>query len=173
MAEFAGKPNLNFLEIGSFEGRSAVWMLENVLTGEDSFLTCIDTFKGGEDQKAMDLSSLEATFQANIEPWRNRVIVLRGESQSGLRCLHHGIDSFDFIYVDGSHVAEDVILDGILAWQLLKPKGIITFDDYLWNGPEDPRLCPRTGVDAFLMTRRPGTMQVMSVGVQVFVRKLA
>ena len=32
---FKNKPNLNFLEIGSFQGRSTVWLLENILTEND------------------------------------------------------------------------------------------------------------------------------------------
>ena len=34
------------LEIGSFEGRSAIWLLENILTHSNSHLTCVDTFEG-------------------------------------------------------------------------------------------------------------------------------
>lgn len=42
---FAGcrdQPNLCILEIGSFEGRSAVWFLENVLTHPSAQLVCVD-----------------------------------------------------------------------------------------------------------------------------------
>jgi predicted O-methyltransferase YrrM len=41
---FAGKPGLRFLEIGSFEGRSACWLLQNVLTDPSVRLTCVDPF---------------------------------------------------------------------------------------------------------------------------------
>jgi len=41
-----GLSNLSFLEIGSFEGRSAVWLLENILTDEASRIVCIDPFHG-------------------------------------------------------------------------------------------------------------------------------
>ena len=32
LKEFKGKPGVNYLEIGLFEGRSFFWMLENILT---------------------------------------------------------------------------------------------------------------------------------------------
>jgi hypothetical protein len=32
LSPFKGKPNLNYLEIGVFEGRSVIWMLENIQT---------------------------------------------------------------------------------------------------------------------------------------------
>ena len=43
LAGFKGK-RVRALEIGSFEGRSAVWFLENVLTHEESTIVCIDSF---------------------------------------------------------------------------------------------------------------------------------
>lgn len=46
LAEYKDKDNLMFLEIGSFTGDSAVYMLENILTSESSRLFCIDTWAG-------------------------------------------------------------------------------------------------------------------------------
>ena len=42
--EFKGKENISLLEIGSFEGRSAIWFLENILTHPTSSITCVDHF---------------------------------------------------------------------------------------------------------------------------------
>jgi hypothetical protein len=39
----AGRP-VNFLELGSYEGRSTVWMLESLLTHPQSHITCVDPF---------------------------------------------------------------------------------------------------------------------------------
>jgi tetratricopeptide (TPR) repeat protein len=38
---------INALEIGSFEGESACWLLDNVLTHQFARLTCIDPFNDG------------------------------------------------------------------------------------------------------------------------------
>ena len=60
---------------------------------------------------------------------------------------------FDFIYVDGSHQAPDVMCDAILSFKLLRVGGVIAFDDYLWaeNLPYgiDPVRCPKPAIDAF------------------------
>ena len=45
LSEFTGKPGINYLEIGTFEGRSALWILENILTHPTSTLTIIDAFE--------------------------------------------------------------------------------------------------------------------------------
>ena len=44
LSEFKGKPGINYLEIGTFEGRSALWILENIATHPTSTLTIIDLF---------------------------------------------------------------------------------------------------------------------------------
>jgi predicted O-methyltransferase YrrM len=40
------------LEIGSFEGRSALWFCENILTHPEARLICIDTFVGSAEHSA-------------------------------------------------------------------------------------------------------------------------
>ena len=61
----------------------------------------------------------------------SRVHIIKGNSSEKL--LELELDSFDFIYIDGSHKCLDVYLDACLAWKLLKPGGYIVFDDYLFN----------------------------------------
>lgn len=57
LAEWIGKPEVHFLEIGSYEGRSAVWFLQNILTHPTSTLDCVDLFTG---------KGLEPRFDHNI-----------------------------------------------------------------------------------------------------------
>jgi predicted O-methyltransferase YrrM len=55
------KTPLKALEVGSFEGMSAAWMLEHVLTHDDSHITCIDPFTGSEEnssEEKLDLYTL-------------------------------------------------------------------------------------------------------------------
>lgn len=119
---FSGKPNLRFLEIGSFEGRSACWMLKELLTAPGCQLICIDTFDLHPGQ--------EYNFDHNIRTVGTNaaVLKLRGRSQ---QLLHH-IDeqSIDFIYVDGSHSALDVMEDATAAWRLARAGTVLVFGDY-------------------------------------------
>ena len=57
----------SFLEIGSFEGRSAVWIIENMMNPGD-WIDCVDTWQGGEEHKnsGEDMMSVEARFDHNI-----------------------------------------------------------------------------------------------------------
>jgi hypothetical protein len=165
LARFKGKPDLRVLEIGSFEGHCSCWLLENILTHESARLTCVDRFDGG----AKDL------FDHNIDLTgaRAKVEAIAGESRTilpRLTQLH-----YDFIYVDASHDQVGVLEDSVLAWRLLKPGGLMTFDDY---GLKDVpvlqavmTLRPDIGIDAFLSVY-DGRYRIVSRGFQVTIEKL-
>ncbi len=177
---FAGMPNVQALEIGSFEGRSAVWLLENLLTGPGTHLTCIDTFiLDDEFREIIDRMKLEipqnldieARFDHNIAAAgaEKRVTKLKGSSTEMLRTLP--LDRFDLIYIDGSHTARNVLTDAVLCWDLLKRDGILILDDYRWNVfPEDGLKSPRIAIDAF-MRCFDGEYVTILMDYQVMLRK--
>lgn len=146
---FKGQPNLKFLEIGCFEGLATVWMLENVLTAPSSKIHVIDTFEGSSEHKELDLTNLLKTFKENIQNHAERVTIWKGFSQEVIRKFDPDI-RFDFVYVDGSHMAADVLEDAILSFRLLKKGGIMIFDDYGWHKYEDELFNPGPGITAFI-----------------------
>ena len=118
----AKRPGVQALEVGSFEGRSACWTVERLLTGEGSRLTCVEPFEQYEGQ--------ERNFDYNVRlaGCAHKIVKLRGRSQQVLPFLPE--HSWDFVYVDGSHLILDVLQDAAMCWQLLKPGGVLIFDDY-------------------------------------------
>jgi predicted O-methyltransferase YrrM len=147
---FKNKPNLNFLEIGSFQGRSTVWLLENILTDENSSITCIDTFEGSIEHHIYlknELINLFEIFVHNVSTFKNKINIIRGKSQEVLKLLN---ESYDFIYIDGDHTAVSVIEDAILSFSLLKKGGIMIFDDYEWLVMNNYIDNPKPAIDAFL-----------------------
>lgn len=178
LEHFIDRANIEFLEIGSFEGRSAAWMLTNVLTHESGRLTCLDTFDfAGQGYIALkDLGiesmSIESRFDYNIQKTGAacKVTKLVGRSCELLRSLP--FDNYDFIYIDGSHVAVDVLEDAVLAWRLLKEGGRLTFDDYEWQEASDPLLLPRIAIDAFLSIYE-GRYNLICKSYQVTVEKIS
>ena len=138
----------NILEIGSFEGRTTCWFLE---TYPDAHVTCVDTWQGSEEHSHTMKEGLFDRFSNNTNRFTDRITVRRGFSGVVLRTFPCE-SQFDFIYVDGSHYSCDTLEDSILAWRLLKPGGIMIFDDYTWvmEGTKlDDIVNPRTGIDAF------------------------
>jgi predicted O-methyltransferase YrrM len=157
------KPNIHALEIGSFEGRSAIWFLENILIHPTSSITCVDIF---DEQYAY-----EEKFDRNIEAsgFAKKARKIKGASHKVLRELEW--NSYDFIYVDGSHVAKDVLLDAVLSWDLLKVGGTIIFDDYQWEVDRyPPWRRPKIAIDAFMQVFQP-YIQVLHKNYQVVLRK--
>ena len=105
-----------FLEIGSFEGRSSIWIAENMMQ-EDDILRCIDTWEGGEEHGEENMSEVEERFRHNLivateKLPRRRIIQQKGTSVRELaRWLTTDNQHFDFIYIDGSHKAPDVLTE--------------------------------------------------------------
>lgn len=134
---FKSKP-VHFLEIGSFEGKSALWLLENILTHKHSTLTCIDNFS---------YKNTEQKLKNNLREYKDKVTILKGDSSDVLKTLKN--NSYDFIYIDANRHSQHVLEDAVLSFILLKPEGIIIFDDYT-NNKEHDNNCPKPGIDSFL-----------------------
>jgi len=152
------------LEIGSYEGAATSFIINNVNDCEEIF--CIDTWEGGIEHGKMDAKSIsmkhvEKRFDKNIEiaikEAKSNVNIKKIKARSDdalINLLSEGKKNyFDFIYVDGSHQAPDVLLDAILSFRLLRVGGVIAFDDYLWSeeleSGRDPLRCPKPAIDAF------------------------
>ena len=168
LSRFVGKPNMHFMEIGSYEGRSCLWLFENVLTDPTSTMTCVDWFW---DQAYHERNgcSLEDSFHENLRGHLDRVSIYCGKSFQTLLKLQKHQQTYDFVYVDGSHEQTDVLNDAVLSFQLLKVGGLMVMDDYHYKSQgmaEDPAV----GIDAFLGVYR-NKLKVIYMGCQVAVEK--
>lgn len=164
LASYAGRPGVRYLEIGLWEGRSFLWMLDRILTHPSARATGIDI-------------AISATLQANLERSgaADRVTLIEGASQTELRKLPPA--SQDIVYIDGSHTAADVLEDMVLAWRLLESGGLMILDDYRWKGFKDPsrpalpdELLPGLAIDAFVSANR-NDVEVVLKGYQMVLRK--
>jgi predicted O-methyltransferase YrrM len=166
--------SLSILEVGSWEGRSALFFL-NFLP--HSKIVCVDTFEGSSEhhgwpleRRLSQLSGIERRFDQNIAEFAGRVEKYKENSLLALGRLGLANRRFDLIYIDGSHLAVDVYRDGVLAWPLLVPGGILIFDDYIFPvGPEHEQ--PHVGIDAFLGTIKNRYIELVR-GHQIIVSKV-
>ena len=161
LSPLMGLSNIHALEIGTFEGRSALWLLEHVFTDPTASITCIDFFhRPGQ----------EARFQHNIAFAKRaaQLVKRKGNSHNILPEFIH--DYFDLIYIDGSHDAASVLLDAFLSWPLLKPGGILIFDDYLLNKKASVSHTPKLAIDIFLKYHTE-KCEVLHCDYQVILRK--
>jgi predicted O-methyltransferase YrrM len=175
------------LEVGSYEGASACYLIEKCGAETDLEIHCVDTWSGGlvrlvseEDERA-----IEARFKHNIKlateasPNKINVVVHRGLSDNCLSRLlsENKKDYFDFIYIDGSHEASEVLCDAVLGFKLLRIGGIMAFDDYLWTKEfpygKDILRCPKPAIDAFI-NLNIRKLQILSAPLyQIYIQKTA
>jgi len=174
LRERAHEP-LRVLEIGSFEGRSALFFLQFLPNCQ---LTCIDTFEGSIEHRTpgsrhhTDMSEVEARFDANTRPFAGRLEKLKAFSIEALSDLQRASRRFDIVYVDGDHHAASAFTDAQQSWDLLAPGGIMILDDYLWQPTKPAAERPQAGIDAFLQARS-GEFEVLHNDYQVIIRKTA
>lgn len=171
LAEFRGKKVVG-LEIGTFEGDSAEWMLENVTTHGDSRYHCIDPFCGAADHHfhGIDTSKTEERTRAKLARFPN-VIIHKAYSQDKLREMPKA--SIDFCYIDGSHTARDVLRDAVLAFDLLKVGGVGIFDDLMWAAMPNELDRPKVAIEAFLKIYGKQLRVLSPKGYQVAFQKVA
>lgn len=142
------------LEVGSYEGRSACFFLDRVLTHDKALLICVDSWANGSPEFPCG-EPIARRFQHNVAEYGTKCLVMRGESKHALSTLigtgHH--DTFDAAYVDGGHYAHETISDMVMAFHLLKSGGVMIVDDYTWSSPKTLHP-PKDGVDGFLLAFR-------------------
>lgn len=163
LAPYAGQPEVQYLEVGAFEGGSLLWILENILTDPTAHATALDLF----------CDEYKDTYRHNIElsGLRAKVTDVAGYSQLTLRSLP--LDHYDIIYIDGSHDKPDVLEDAVLSWRLLKEGGIMIFDDYRHLGQAgsgDGFVSPKLAIDAFVQCFEE-RCEVIHNGDQLIIRK--
>lgn len=158
-----GRPNLRCLEIGSHEGRSACWLLENVLTGPGCQLICVDPWWDAAAERRFDRNTQDTGKRHKLTKWK-------GLSRHRLPGMPER--SLDFAYIDGSHEARDALLDGLLVLPLMKARGLMLFDDYEWQETRAEPIRvqpPKPGIDAFLRLAAD-RVELVAKGWQVLCR---
>ena len=159
---------LHILEIGSFEGMSTVWFIDNLLKNENSNITCIDPWmnyyqnsnsfesynpdtktQSGIDYIKDDIKG-RFLYNKNESGHPNKVNVIQGLSYFELAKLINTNNLYDVIFIDGNHTSPFVLTDAVMSWYLLKPNGIMIFDDYLWTYNKGKTLTPKLAVDSFI-----------------------
>lgn len=146
----------NFIEIGTYKGESAAYLLKNWPLSE---LVTIDPLTpypiaGYEDYITKDLLK---DIIINLSPYTERCVLDKRRSDEAF--LNIDPDSADMVFIDGDHRAATVYSDSINALRVVKPGGLIIWDDYKWTPKNIPNGeynldCPKWGIDFFLATNK-------------------
>jgi predicted O-methyltransferase YrrM len=175
------------LEIGAFEGRATFWMAEHIKrTHGCGWITVVDPWLANETRPngepwphagddVFDTFLHNKRVFAEKYPGTVTVEVLRERSITALaRRLEDFEDydcQYDFVYVDGAHDTRSVLEDGLMAFRLLRPGGVIVFDDYLWRIDRDVLHTPRLAVELFALMLHRDVAPIRTLNTQAMFEK--
>jgi hypothetical protein len=162
--------SLDVLEIGSWEGMSTCFILKTL---PNAHVTCVDTWAGSDEHVGMEdqVNRTEANFDFNTADYGDR-LTKRKQSSADFFASCPEQSQFDFIHIDGSHHARDVMIDVTSGFAHLRVGGLMILDDYLWRDYGRLSDNPAVAINAFLKTNA-GKYALVLVNYQVFLRKTA
>jgi predicted O-methyltransferase YrrM len=167
---------IRILEIGSYEGLSAIFFL-NFFPGSE--IVCIDAWDPRTVEPAIaalvpddaaEFPNAEGRFDRNLAPFSDRVTKTKAMSAEALPEMAIRGERFDLIYVDASHRRVAAYRDCMLSWPTLVPGGFMVMDDYEFGLPLPDELKPKQGIDAFL-DAIAGQHDEIYRGYQIIIRK--
>lgn len=160
-------PSINGLEIGSYEGKSAIFFMKYF---DKIKLTCVDTWEGTDEQDSeTDFKKIENNFEFNMSGFKENVIKFKGRSDNFFKLNKD--KNFDFIYIDGYHIYETVLDDANSSFKLLNKGGIILFDDFLWGYyKKNIKLNPIFAINTFLKNHK-NNIEIIYASSQLMIKK--
>lgn len=123
------KKKINCLDIGSHSGDATCWMLENICKNNNSKVFSVDTWD----------HQTENVFDNNIRKISKEDFNIKMKSNFRdciRRFKDYGFITFDIIFIDVDREENEVLIDTILAWDLLDLYGILVFYNMNINSVE-------------------------------------
>jgi len=143
------KRPLKAMEIGVFEGRSALWTVENILQHPKSQMWVVDNWTREPNLWQRFLKNLEIYKKHHPDQPDNKIMVCKGHIPDVLRTKDVISQTFDFVYIDVHGYSKDFLEQAVMVWPMIAPGGMMVIDDYTSNREHDMG-CMKQGVDAFL-----------------------
>tara|TARA_B100001248_G_scaffold111057_1_gene82930 strand:+ start:1123 stop:1836 length:714 start_codon:yes stop_codon:yes gene_type:complete len=159
--------NFKYLEIGSLEGNSALFIINNFKVKK---VVCVDIWED-ENFKEEQHKNFN-NFRTNINEFSNIVEYFKGTSDN---YFLNQEDKFDVIYIDGSHEADQVYKDVKNSWKILNMNGILICDDYFYgNIYKNPDNVPSIAINKFVSEIfKNNSIEILCVNnSQIFLKKI-
>tara|TARA_Y100000590_G_C15730227_1_gene1016686 strand:+ start:873 stop:1691 length:819 start_codon:yes stop_codon:yes gene_type:complete len=171
------------LEIGSYEGMSAFFLLKNF---PNTKIDCVDIFEGSSEYKSDNFTNVENNLNYNLKSFEGRYTFFKMNSDNFFNKEINKNDFYDMIYIDGSHYADQVYKDAVNSFKILNINGMIIFDDFLRNKLDNIKVTSRMqkygyesekknvigGILKFIKNYN-NKIKILFVGYQVFLKKIS
>ena len=159
LAPLVGK-ECRVLEVGSFEGRSAIAFLEYL---PRSKVDCVDKFP---------TFAVEERFDRNLATYGDRVTKIKKRACDALDWAQSNGSRYDVIYLDAEKSRQGVFALSVLAWPLLQCGGIMIWDDLVWGQDRSAADRPEYGIRLFCKTFA-SCIEILHDHRQMIARKIA
>ena len=156
----------NILEIGSYEGRSAIFFLNNFIY---SNIHCIDTWSGSDEHDNFDFSVIEKNFDSNTSTFQSNNRLKKFKMNSNEFFLSNS-KKYDLIFVDGDHSSDQVKIDIDNSWKILNKGGYLILDDYMWWFYKDLKKNPSSSLNSFIINHI-SEISSLKIWHQVIIKK--
>ena len=86
--------------------------------------------------------------------------------------IDNSSDIYDTIYVDGSNNSDDIIVDAVKCFEMVREGGLLIFDDYFWMYYDQDIDNPAGAINALLRLKHK-QLEILCFDYQIIVRKKA
>ena len=149
----------SYLEIGSFEGSSALFVLKNFITTK---LYCVDSWNDKFEFKR---------FIHNLNKFKKKYEFFKQTSDN---FFSKNSKKFDLIYIDGSHLKSQVFKDIKNSWKILNVGGLIICDDYFYGNiyKKVNKNIPIEAINKFYSQKKSKIKVLCVNNNQIFLKKI-
>ena len=157
----------SYLEIGSWEGNSALYILNNHSTKK---LVCVDPWDKAKKNKIFNKRIFD-NFIFNLKNFKNKFDYFKMTSDD---FFLKNKTNFDVIYIDGWHGTSQVSKDINNSWKFLNKNGIMICDDYFHgdiykNSYKD---IPAPAINNFISKNKDKLKILFLNNNQIFIKKI-
>ena len=156
----------SYLEIGSLEGNSVLYVLKNHLTEN---VVCVDLWD--LDHVLENSKENFDNFIQNLKEFENKYSYYKKSSDD---FFQENNEFFDVIYIDDWHGASQVRKDLNKSWKFLKSEGIIICDDYFYDGDsyrQSDKDIPAPAINTFIKKNKKNLDILCVNNNQIFLKK--
>ena len=155
--------NLRILEIGSFEGYS-VNVFNKIFSRPEIY--CVDPWIPYSEHPNLNFNQIEKNFDTNTVNLNIKKFKMFSSD-----FFKNNNKNFDLIYIDGSHMSDDVFFDAVESFKILNKNGILLFDDFFGHLKFDNNQ-PIDGVARFLNTINTNSLKLIFINSQIAFLKI-
>lgn len=158
----------SYLEIGSWEGNSAMFILKNFNTKN---VTCVDIWDLYNDSSKSEQIKRFENFQSNLKEFNERFSFHKSTSDEFFK---NNEKKYDVIYIDGWHEAPQVYRDICNSWYCLNEGGLVVCDDFFYGDIINNKNnnLPADSINRFILENQ-NKLKILNVNnTQIFIKKI-